>query len=361
MANYFIASIFLLHVFVVSEAALAASCEPTLWPGSSFSETRIKSIPISEIKLLEKQAKKMLQSPPKAILKLGSAGKTSINDQALKASREAFRESDYAATIALMYKITNNEVYFNAAKDILLKWAKVNEPTGNPIDETRLQGLIWAYDLIACNLNETDKAVIKTWFEKLRQKKLAWQFGPNTKMNNHRVHQLKMLMLLDRVLKRSSDWQTDLSDALKLATINLNPETGVSFDYLNRSSLYYHNYAVEAWVEINLLAAKSISPIEKSFDFLITQIRNHNTHNEFSHSQAKIDGLRAKGGFDYAKAGSTFDSTRAAPTIITFYSVYCGDMAPDLLSIVNIAKPSPWLAFIKVRKSLWNNCQERKV
>lgn len=336
--------------------SVAGTCQPLLWPVTAWKTKQLGQIPAIELSELKKQARKGINQKPHAIIQLNSAGKTSSNDLNLRESRQALREAELAASMALLYQINHDSTYIEGAKSILLKWANVNEPTGNPIDETRLQGLIWAYDLIACDLTAPQKEAILTWFKKLRAKKQAWQFGRITGNNNHRIHHLKILMLLDKVLQKKIAWQTDLVDAERYSFINLNPTTGISVDYKNRSSLYYHNYTLQPWLEINLIAKQRFKPVDKAFEFLINEIKTDNIHHEFTHSKAKIDSMRAKGGFAYAKKDSTFDITRAAPTIISYYTGNCHALTPDLINIINAAKPSPWLAFIKVRRSLWNNC-----
>ena len=71
-------------------------------------------------------------------------------------------------------------------------------------------------------------------------------------------------------------------------------------------------------------------------------------------SKAKIDDFRDKGGFVYAKKGGRFDVSKAAPTIVMYYTLVNDKPNPALWSIQQESKPSPWLAFLKMRRILWN-------
>ncbi|MBA3661981.1 MAG: alginate lyase family protein [Gammaproteobacteria bacterium] len=330
-------------------------CVPLLWPTTSLLYEDVNHAQVFSV--LKKQADKAMHSPSQAIEILASAGITNITDKKLQNSRRVMREADQAAVLALTYRLSSNKAYLEKAREILLLWSAKNHPTGNPINETRLEGLIWAYDLIACQLSSAEQIQIKTWFTQLRKKKMAWHFGPATRINNHRTHQLKMVLLLDKVLGLSQDFHDDIKSSEQHAEINLDPKTGQSYDYHNRSSLYYHQYDLQPWLEIKLITQLNLPAIDKAYYFMQNKIRAHEINGEFKDSKAPIDALRAKGGFSYAVAGSQFDIKRAAPSILTFYTQHCAPIAPDMLAIVRSAKPSPWLAFLQARQMLWQACK----
>ena len=335
--------------------SLKSTCHPLLWPAGSPVVNTALSTPQDTLDSLQTWSAKLLSKSPHPVALLSSSGRTNIKDPSLNVSRKAFKDADRAAVLALTYRLTNNPNYLNATVDILTAWAKVNQPTGNPIDETRLEGMIWAYDLIACDLSEQKKKEILNWFERLRLMKMEWTFGDITTDNNHRIHQLKMILLLDKILLQNHSWKKDLSKAEKYSNINLNPRSGVSIDYLQRNALYYQNYVMQPWLEISLVSGCCELPVKKGFYFLSSQILSHKTGGEFLNSVAPIDKLRALGGFVYAKKGGRFDVTKAAPTIISYYTMNKKNPNPDLWLIQQHSKPSPWLVFLNARRQLWRS------
>ena len=304
----------LLVFYAGSLMATMTGCNPKLWP--STSPIVNTSVTISQDTLIELKlwSRRLVKQPSDPIAVLGSAGTINIKDKKLIASRKAFQDADRAAVLAITYRLTHNEDYFNKIREILTSWAKVNQPTGNPIDETRLDGMIWAYDLISCDLSDEDKTQIVGWFERLRSKKRDWKFGPVTSSNNHRIHQLKMMLLLDKVLHDNNRWAFDRASAIRYSSINLQSPSGVSVDYLERSALYYHNYVMQPWIEISLVTGCCGKSVPQGFSFLSHKIALHQTDDEFLNSKAKIDALRAQGGFAYAKRGGVFDLKKASPT-----------------------------------------------
>lgn len=343
-----------LCLFVTSTGMAASTvCHPLLWPMSSSLITQSSSIPQETLKELVAWSDKLINEPANPVRTLGSSGQSNITSKRLVASRKAFEDADNAQLLALTWRLTQNDAYFKKTKEILKRWADVNQPTGNPIDESRLDGMIWAYDLISCNLSKPDKTQISGWLERIRHKKLAWSFGPVTGLNNYRIHQLKMLLLLDKVLQHNPNWQHDIDMAKQYSTINLNPDSGISVDYLERSALYYHNYVTQPWLEISLITDSCRQAVTQAFLFLSKQILSNNIGGEFSNSDAAIDARRAQGGFEYAVKGGEFDVIRAAPTIVAYYTMIKTSPEPRLWFIQSQAKPSSKMVFLKARRILW--------
>jgi len=344
----------------VSITAHGHSCHSQLWPdespihhGSSY------SIQQDMLLALKRESDKQLIEPPHPVAQLASAGKSSLEDVHLIASRKALQDADRAAILALSYRLTHQAEYLTKVTDILVNWARINQPTGHPIDETRLEGMIWAYDLISCHLSSQDNTLILSWFERLHAKKMAWRFGKITTKNNHRIHQLKMLLLLDNVLNKKINWENDRKTAIQYSTINLNNQSGESIDYFERSALYYHNYVLQPWLEISLIANCCKPPVIQAFMFLRNQILTHHIAHEFLHSHANIDILRAHAGFTYAKQDSTFKIARAAPTIIAYYTLTTTLPEPALWMIQKQVISSPRILFLKARRILWQQNLEQ--
>lgn len=340
--------------------AAISVCHPLLWPDTSALLKMALLIPknaqnelATQQRTLERWSEKQLREPTHAVKRLRSSGIADLSDPKLIASREAFKDADRAALLALTYRLTHNINDFNQTRRILINWSTVNSPTGHPIDETRLEGMIWAYDLIACELSSQDKTQILRWFEQLRQKKSSWQFGKRSSTNNYRIHQLKMLIMLDKVLEKMSSLKKNIATAEKYSNINLDPKTGISVDYLERDALYYHNYVLQPWLEISLITGCCQRPIKKAFNFLSKKILSEQINGEFKHSQVNLDALRAMRGFKYATKGGRFDTKKAAPTILMYYTLVRTKPDPSLWLIQEKTKSSPWIRFLRARRILW--------
>ncbi len=172
----------------------------------------------------------------------------------------------------------------------------------------------------------------------LQQVKRTWPAGPITATNNHRVHQLKILLMLDRELNDPDALSADQLAARRLSIININPVTGETLDYRQRSALYYHNYDLQSWIEISLLGNCCQPIVRKAFNFLVQHVRSGEINHEFAHSTAAIDRERAAGGFPNAIADSTFDVSRMTPTIVAMYTLNANKNTSDQTKSSNIQK-----------------------
>jgi multidrug resistance efflux pump len=296
--------------------------EPTmLWPANSplFSGTALKiSDPrFSEVRqAVIEAADHALRVPPAPVKVLVSAGGTNKSDLTFQKSRRAFEDSDHCALLALAWTLTGRSDYRAAAQTILQAWARVHQPTGQPVDETRLDGLLWGLDL----LGGTQESAVVAWLKRWNYAARAWRFGPKTERNNHKTHHLKILLMLDKLLGRDRDYERDLREAEQHLRVNLPNADGSSLDYHERDALHYHVFDLEAWEEIALVTGCCGAGIDRAFNFFRVTALQTPEHVEFSGSTAPIDRKRAAAGFEYAQAHA-YQIQEAARAIFGYATV----------------------------------------
>ena len=326
-----------------------------LWPTNGQPRLGTSQLSLKNMARLEKRAKALVDWDPAPVETIRSAGISDQKDSRLIQSRRAFQDSDVAVLLALAYVLLDDTRYLNTVDRILNAWAEINKPTGHPIDESRLDGLIWAYDLVACKLSENHAKVFQQWLARLWGMKETWQFGPRTLHNNHRTHQLKIQVLLDKVLGDDASLKRHRHDVQDHLKVNLGSQSdGASLDYEERDALYYHVFNLEAWCELQLQLQCCETEIRAAFEFLAKKIQAGDTHGEFAQSIAPIDAERAAAGFDYAQINQRYDEQRAARLIVQFYTF---DRSAPLASMWSIAQPkqgSKNLLFYFVRREIWN-------
>src|SRR5262249_29816712 len=155
--------------------------------------------------------------------------------------------------LALAYKLTGKGEYRESARDMVNAWARVSRPTGNPVDETRLETFLWGLDLMGAEVESTP---VKEWLSRWQAANRSWEFRPNTETSNHQTHQLKILLMLDRRLGRAGDYERDLADTERQIKANLSSPDGRSLDYDQRDAMHYHIFDLEAWTEIGLVTGR---------------------------------------------------------------------------------------------------------
>ncbi len=301
---------------------------------------------------LLKKADKNIDKKSSALASLVSSGITDSKNKALKTTRVALRDAEITSLLSLAFLISNDQKYLNPAKNILLDWAKTYQPNGHPINETRLEGFLWTYDLIRCYLSWDEQKRINAWLKKIQKSKHQWKFGPSSSVNNLKTHQLKILLMIDRLLDDKKALASD-RETLQVHLINNLLEGGVSFDYKERDALHYHVYNLEPWLEISLLEPQFKESVNEAYDFLIKQIKDDNIHNQFTNSKQKIDKKRAEGGFEYAKKGGSFNPERITRSVIVHSMLNQTDLEQDTATQYLDKKTIKKNLFFLARHSLW--------
>ncbi len=266
------------------------------------------------------KAEKNIDIKSSAIKTLTSSGITDATDERLKITRKSLRDAETTSILSLAFFISDKPAYLEKAKELLLDWAKTYKSNGHPINETRLEGFLWSYDLLRCYFSLDEQKIINSWLKEIQIAKHKWKFGPTSFQNNLQTHQLKMLLMLDRLLDDEASLKSD-RETLQVHLVNNLQEDGMSYDYKERNALHYHLYNLEPWLEIALLEPEYKSSVNKAYDFLIKQIKDGNIHNQFVNSKQNIDKKRAAGGFSYAKKGGSFDPKRIARSVIVHSTV----------------------------------------
>jgi hypothetical protein len=216
-----------------------------------------------------------------------------------------------------------------------------------------LEGFLWAYDLLFCEFTPTEHRIITIWLLNLQSNKHNWKFGSSSGKNNLRTHQLKILLMLDRLLEDETSLNAD-KETLRQHLANNLLENGVSIDYNERDALHYHVYNLEPWLEIALLEPHYLPKVTESYNYLIKQIKDDNIHNQFANSKQKIDKKRAQGGFSYAKKGGSFDTKRITRSVIAFNTVKTTKLDENILKYLSKHKTKHTLLFHYIRYYLWD-------
>lgn len=306
-------------------------------------------------KLLRK-ANQSLHFSPRALEELHSSGISNANNPKLIETRKSLQDSQDSVLLALAYQLTSNKKYLQQAQSILVAWSQVYKPTGHPIDETKFEYMLWAYDLIRNDLSNQDNQLILDWLKVFQEKKNNWAFSVSSGMNNHKTHQLKILLMLDKLLNDQDALSDHLRRLKEHQSINLLAD-GSSIDYVERSALHYHVYNLEPWLEISLLESQFAEKVTNSYAFLKDQINNDNIHHQFSHSKQEADQKRASGGFSQYKKGSDYQVNKAARAVLSFATLSgspIDNVIPDAQSDEFTAEVFNKHIFQYVRYYLWD-------
>lgn len=285
------------------------------------------------LSLLFDATEQALAHPRQPVTHIVSAGSTTKNERVTE-SREALTGLDQLRILAIAWVVTKETRFLDAVEVGLLAWSATYQPSGHPINETRFEALVVAYDLTRQNLSaQTQIEVDRLLWSQLYALE-AWHFGANTSTNNHKTHQLKMLLHLSKTLGDTQRFDTYHIESMHHLKKNIDPTSGQSIDLIQRDALYYHVYNLEAWLEISWLIEELPTPIVLAVELLESKLINGDIQNEFTNSMAPIDSVRGSAGFGYGVGGGTFDPYRADHVTTVFHDLRNEPVPPALTKLM---------------------------
>jgi hypothetical protein len=267
-----------------------------------------------------KAADEALTETPNPIAEILSQGLLEGNPKktaSLKAVEDAYKT--YA--LSLTYKYNKEKKFLDKATEYLLAWAKANNATGDPINETKLEDMVTAYDLIRNDIQKDSRVVIDHWLSSIADAEVNSESarpGRGTAINNWNSHRIKMIALINYTLHDHKYDNLTISELEKQLAVNLNPD-GTTHDLVERDAFHYHTYDLEplltTCIAIYRATGKNYftfqtangASIKKSVDYMIPFMTGEKTHPEFVNSTVPFDQKRAKNNEKGYAAGTLFN------------------------------------------------------
>ena len=293
--------------------------------------------------LLENQAKITLKQEPQPIDIIVSEGHLITDPKKVKTIK-ALADLNKIYALAYTYKITNNKDYLAKCLQYITAWATVNQAIANPINNTKLDPLFEAYDLIKEEVNAADKAVIEKWFRKIAVVEIAErQVAAKKKSayNNWNSHKIKIVANIAYLLNDKQYMLFVDTNLKKQIAMNLYAD-GSGADFIERDALHYHYYTIEPLLVTATIIKRaqgfnfysylsdSGSSIQKSVEFLAPYATGEKTHAEFVNSKVAFDRKRAQNNEPDYITGANFNPKKAIDVFIsaTYFN-------PEYMTIVN--------------------------
>src|ERR1700761_9352911 len=282
----------------------------------------IKTDPIAKSAFGQFQttADKALTEQPNPIEKITTEGKLAGDPDKIK-TLKAVEDANKIYALALVYKLYNNKTFLDKASEYLQAWARINESTGDPIDETRLEELIAGYDMVRNDITPESKKAVDHWLQEIADGELNSKYmapGKGTAINNWNSHRIKIMAMIAYTLHNDKFGKIVQNELTRQIAINLYPD-GNGYDFTERDALHYHIYTLEPLITAATVIYRATgkdyfnyesekgSSIKKSVDFLVPFVTGEQTHGEFLNSHVAFDRARAKNGEKDYQPGAKFD------------------------------------------------------
>lgn len=268
----------------------------------------LRSSPPSEARTAAIQAaERQLDHAPRAMGSIHTEG--TLPHQGIRdASIEAERDFPAARGLALASALTGDPRYATAASRIIGAWLDVYRPDFNPIDETNMDALLEAYDLLPEDAKAPISVAFGNFVRNMARGYLDRMSGVHggTATNNWQSHRVKLATLSayesgdDALIKRARQ------AFVKQLEENLLPD-GEVLDFAQRDAIHYVVYDLEPLITAALaakmhgedwytLATRSGAALRKSLDWLAPFADGSKVHQEFVHSRVRFDYQRRDAG-----------------------------------------------------------------
>jgi hypothetical protein len=226
-------------------------------------------------------------------------------------SVEAAKELDLMRNAALAWRATSDDRFLKLVDRFLLAWVTTYKPSFNPIDETRFEGLILAYDMTASALPVKTRNATMQFLNNFASGYIAQidaQSRPlkGTFANNWQSHRVKLIAMIAFTLDNRKMIATAQRLFLEHIGDNIAPD-GSTLDFNERDALHYVTYDLQPLVTAALAArrhnrnwlperAANGASLAAALDWLTPYALGQKSHEEFVHSSVPFDAKRREAG-----------------------------------------------------------------
>jgi hypothetical protein len=246
------------------------------------------------------------------------------------ATQDALKDMGKMYALALLYKLTDNTAYLVQLDRYLNAWAETDKPRGDPIDDTNLDPVIEAYDMVKGDVSAGTKRRVGEWLRATATTEITAVYNrPNraTSCNNWHSHRLKIIGEIGFAIGDSALEGYAVRGLETQIGRNLRPD-GSSEDFALRDALHYQVYDLEPLLQLAIVvkratgtdyyswASPSGSSIQHSVAWTLPYVTGEKTHAEFVNSTVEFDRRRAQNGEAAYKAGTLFDPKNGVRTLL---------------------------------------------
>jgi hypothetical protein len=211
-----------------------------------------------------------------------------------------------ARDLAVGYCVSGNTAYLDHADAILAAWLKVYQPNYNPIDETNLEPLFLAADILGDAMPRPLYAAWQAFAVKLSSGYLEQIDKHAANADNWQSHRLKLAAMASYVTADTG--AIGHVEAAFTAQLSANvASNGAVADYAKRDALHYVVYDLQPLVLAALAAHDhgenwyGITPstggtMAEALQWLSPYAKGTQTHQEFANSSVPFDAARRDAG-----------------------------------------------------------------
>jgi hypothetical protein len=236
----------------------------------------------------------------------------------------ALQDMNHLSALLYHYYLFRDARSLQKLKQYVLAWAATYVPTGNPINENKLEPVWISFAAAKAHFSSQERASVTTWLADLAEKQMA---NPKVPVNNWQSKRIKITGTIGLVLEDKKLIDYAMESAKAYIGQALFPD-GTSADLRERDALSYHVSGLEPLLalDINLqqfglgrnfpslysYEAASGASVRKAVDYTAPFATGELQKQEWVNSKAGIDKKRAEAGIAKYQPGVYFEPEKAS-------------------------------------------------
>lgn len=247
-----------------------------------------------------------LQQEPDPVDTIISEGHLSTDPKKIR-TLQALGDLKKIYALSLVYRISKQKKYLSKCLVYLQAWATVNKGAGNPINDTKLDPLLEAYDMIKEETPPQQRKTIDDWLSQIATAEIQnprFRSSRKSAYNNWNSHRIKVVGLIACILD-NQEYKHFMDTCFQTQVEKNLYADGSGMDFEERDALHYHIYTLEPLLVVAKLMQRAEgrdgyhyqsgtgSSVQHSLDFLVPFVTGEKTHAEFVHSTVSFDRKRA--------------------------------------------------------------------
>lgn len=255
---------------------------------------------------IETLANTALQQDPNPIDTIISEGHLATDPKKIR-TQKSLADLNKIYALSITYKVSGKNEYLKKCIEYIIAWSTVNHGIGNPINDTKLDPILEAYDLVKDEMSAAERKTTDTWLMQVADAEInhpRFKSANRSVNNNWNSHRIKVVGTIAYILNNKAYQEFTDTSIGKQIFKNLYPD-GSGMDFEERDALHYHIYTLEPLLKIVATIkratgvdyyqyeAPSGSSIKKSVAFLVPFVTGEKVHQEFVNSKVSFDKQRA--------------------------------------------------------------------
>ncbi len=297
---------------------------------------------------MKREAAVVLNREPQALERIDYEGLLHTDKRRQESVRK-LADMRHLTVLLRAWAGSGDETYAEVARKFIIVWTGKYQPTGNPINEDKLEPLLLGYFALRASFTPEQCGDIEAWVRRLADAEAEHPTEPQ----NWGVKRMKLLAWCGFILNDDKLIDRVSRDTEEYVAASLFAD-GTSKDLKQRDAMSYHVSGIAPFLQLTIALRRmrpdlpdyyrwqspTGSSLQRSAEFVLPYARGEKVWEQWRNTTAKIDRDRAKAGLAEYQPGTPYLAKNAS-ALVEWMTFYRPDLA-GLAAALRDGKPS-WL------------------